>query len=119
MPKTDLNDLEVTRAHLALNDSIEGAPMKRHSPNIRTAASTLHKFEREILVTLIDGGLPSKAIASLLKSVNLNGRQVGNRMHSLALRRFVTRVTGPSPNPYWCLTSEGKKIAQYLSEVRE
>jgi len=81
---------------------------------IKGIAKHLHDYEREILPMLLDSGLSVKKVAARITTVYLTSRQVGYKMRSLARRTLVVHVPSPA-GAYWCLTSEGKQIANFLT----
>jgi len=79
---------------------------------IKSIAKQLHDYEKKMLCMLLDGGLSAKKLAPRI--TYLSSRQVGARMRSLARRSLVVHVPSPA-GAYWCLTSEGKQIANFLT----
>lgn len=78
---------------------------------IRGIAKHLQDYEQEILHILLAGGLSAKRLA--IKIAELSSRQIGYKMRSLARRSMVEHVPSPA-GAYWCLTEEGKQVANFL-----
>lgn len=78
---------------------------------IKGIAKHLQDYEREILCMLLNEGLSVKKMAASLPW--LSSCQVAAKLRALARRTMVVHVPS-SAGDYWCLTAEGKQVANFV-----